>query len=71
MAKRDDNPWVQAGRFMGLGVILPFTAFVGYAIGYALDLLFHTAFLRVVFLIFGVVGGFLETLREARRANNE
>lgn len=72
--KRPDNLWAQASRYASLGFILPAATFAGYAIGYLLDKAFGTQFLWIVFLILGVVGGFIEVIREGKalvRQNGE
>ena len=43
--------------------LMPASAFAGYAIGYGLDYLFSTTFLRFVFLILGVVSGIVQLIR--------
>ena len=43
--------------------LMPASAFAGYAIGYGLDYLFSTTFLRFVFLILGVVAGIVQLIR--------
>jgi len=65
--QKSQNPLVSVARYVGLTVTLPVTAFAGYAVGYGLDHLFGTGFLRIVCLILGVVGGLLEVLRELTR----
>lgn len=54
----------QYGRYMSLGVALPAATFVGYAIGYLLDKALGTTFLWMVFLILGIISGFLQIIRE-------
>jgi F0F1-type ATP synthase assembly protein I len=61
------NPWVQVVRYLGLASTLPAAAAIGYAAGYGLDHAFGTHFLRIVFLILGIVGGFVNLLRELSR----
>ena len=51
------------GKYMNLALLLPVSAFVGYLIGYGLDALFHTSWIRYIFLGLGVVAGFVETFR--------
>jgi F0F1-type ATP synthase assembly protein I len=63
MRKRDNLP-VQLGKYYGLIFIIPAALMVGYGIGYGLDKLFHTGFLKVVFLLLGVVAGMLDLFRE-------
>ena len=37
---------------------------VGFGIGYGLDKVFHTTFLKIVFLFLGVAAGMIELFRE-------
>jgi F0F1-type ATP synthase assembly protein I len=37
---------------------------VGYASGYLLDRAFHTHFLYLVFLVLGIVAGFVQLVRQ-------
>jgi F0F1-type ATP synthase assembly protein I len=55
---------VQLGKYYGMIFILPAAVLVGFGIGYALDKLFHTGFLRIVFLLLGVAAGMIDLLRE-------
>ena len=59
--------WALVGRYSGLAFLLPASTFAGYALGWALDRLFQTNFLYLVFLVFGIAGGFLELVRTLRR----
>lgn len=65
--QKSDDVWVQVGRYVGLAAVLPAATVVGYLIGYGLDHVFHTRFLRIVCLILGVAGGFLDLMRELDR----
>lgn len=65
--KGDKNVWAQVGKYLSLAFLLPSCVFVGYAIGYGLDALFGTKFLRMVFLFIGIAAGFLELIRELQR----
>lgn len=58
---------MRATRYIALATQLPFMIFAGYGIGYALDYYFGTDFLRIIFLLVGVVGGFVQLLRELER----
>jgi F0F1-type ATP synthase assembly protein I len=58
---------VSVGRYLGLTMLLPAATFVGYAIGYALDDLFSTSFLKIVFLILGMAAGMVQAIRELTR----
>ncbi len=59
--------WALVARYSGLAFLLPATTFAGYVIGWLLDRLFRTRFLYLVFLLFGIAGGFMELLRTLRR----
>jgi len=51
-----------------IGIHLVLTTFVGFGIGYFLDKLFGTSpWLTVIFLIFGIIAGFRELLRIAKK----
>ncbi len=59
--------WVQIGNYASLGIMLPACTVVGYYMGLGLDRLFHTTFLYIVFLILGIVAGFVELVRVVSR----
>jgi ATP synthase protein I len=67
MSEKRDDVWIQVGRYLSLATLLPAASFIGYLMGYGLDRLFGTGFLRVVFLILGAIGGFLNLLRQLNR----
>lgn len=46
---------------------MPVSTFVGYGIGYLLDRLFGTTFLKIPFLILGSVAGFVQLYRGLTR----
>ncbi|HCZ11720.1 MAG TPA: hypothetical protein DHV16_05595 [Nitrospiraceae bacterium] len=51
-----------------VGINLVISTFVGLAIGYWLDKLFGTSpYLTVIFLILGIIAGFMELVRVARK----
>lgn len=52
------------GKYTSLALLLPISTFVGFGMGYGLDLLFHTAWLRYVFLVLGTISGFISLIRE-------
>ena len=58
-----DEFWRLMTRYAPAIGLMPASAFVGYAIGYGLDYLFSTTFLRFVFLILGVVSGIVQLIR--------
>ena len=64
MAPPEKKPnWVQIGNYASLGVMLPASTVTGYFIGVLLDHFFGTRFLYLVFLIVGIVAGFVQMIR--------
>lgn len=60
----DKNVFASVSRYAGMAMILPASMAVGYAIGYGLDRLFGTRFLYIVFLLLGIVAGFVSLFRQ-------
>lgn len=60
----------QVGKYLGLAFLLPVSIFVGWLIGSLLDRLFHTKFLTLTFLLFGIAAGFIELIRELNQDND-
>ncbi len=60
----NSNSGGNIGKYTSLALLLPISTGVGYAMGYGLDYLFHTHWLRIVFLVLGTVSGFISLLRE-------
>jgi len=58
---------VLVGEYTSLAFLLPAATFVGYVIGYLLDKAFHTHFLYIVFLVLGIVAGFVQLIRQIQR----
>ena len=65
------NIWVKAGEYSSLAFVLPTCIFVGYAIGYGLDKWLGTRYLYLVFLLLGIVGGFVQVVRKANESLKE
>jgi F0F1-type ATP synthase assembly protein I len=61
------NFMVQVGEYTSLAFLLPAATLVGYVIGYLLDKAFHTHFLYLVFLILGIIAGFVQLIRQIQR----
>jgi len=62
----------QVEEYVALALLLPIATLVGYAIGYLLDKAFHTHFLYIVFLVVGIVSGFVQVIRQlTRMAGND
>ena len=64
------NVWTMVGRYTTLAVLMPACVVVGYAIGYMLDRAFGTTYLSFVFLLLGIVAGFIELVREVQKDAN-
>ena len=58
---------VQVEEYLALALILPIATLVGYAIGYFLDRAFGTGFLKIVFLLLGVISGFVQVIRQLKQ----
>ncbi len=65
--KKQSTDASEVGKYLNVGLLLPIATFVGFGIGYGLDYLFHTHWLRFVFLAFGTVAGFIEMIRELNK----
>lgn len=52
------------GKYTSLALLLPISTLVGYLMGYGLDYLFHTHWIRYVFLVLGTASGFISLIRE-------
>jgi ATP synthase protein I len=63
MASFDPSNSPGFGKYVNLALLLPLSAFVGYLIGYGIDHLFSTTWVRYVFLVLGILAGFFETYR--------
>ena len=64
MIRKSDGFMSAAARYTSIAMTLPAATFVGYGIGYALDLWLHTTYLKIVFLILGIVSGFVQLIRQ-------
>ncbi len=71
MARRNKNLLVQVEEYAALALMLPIATFVGYGIGYLLDRLFGTSFLKIVFLVLGIASGFAQIIRQLSRDSRD
>jgi F0F1-type ATP synthase assembly protein I len=68
MEPQDKKPLIaQISYYASLGVALPATTVTGYFIGLLLDHWFGTQYLYLVFLIIGIIAGFVELYRVVTR----
>ncbi len=54
----------QFSKYYGIAFLLPASILVGFVIGYLLDKVFKTDFLKIIFLFLGVAAGIIEVIRE-------
>jgi F0F1-type ATP synthase assembly protein I len=65
-----DSLYQQFSKYAGLTFLVPASVLVGYTIGYFLDKVFGTQFLKIVFLLLGVAAGMIELIRELTKSDN-
>ena len=54
----------QFGKYYSVVFLVPAAVLIGFVIGHLLDKLFHTGFLKIVFLFLGLASGMIELIRE-------
>ena len=54
----------QAAEYSTLAFLLPASAFAGWLLGGLLDKAFGTGYLQIVCLLAGIVGGFVQLIRQ-------
>jgi F0F1-type ATP synthase assembly protein I len=67
---RKKSPWVTAGEYSAVAFMLPTSIIAGWLIGAWLDKVFGTKFLYFVFLLLGIVAGFLQIFQFLKRKND-
>ncbi|MCS6952870.1 MAG: AtpZ/AtpI family protein [Bryobacterales bacterium] len=65
--KREKSWWVMIGEYTSLAFLLPAATVAGYLIGYLLDRALGTSFLKPMFLVLGIIAGFLQLLRQVQK----
>ena len=65
MVARRKSITEQAAEYSTLALLLPVSTAVGWVLGHWLDKAFGTGFLNIVGLLVGIVGGFVEFIRQA------
>ena len=68
---RNDGFMASAARYTSIAMTLPSAVVGGYFLGYGLDLWLHTTYLKIVFLLLGIVAGFYELIRFLMRDMND
>jgi ATP synthase protein I len=56
-----------AAQYTAAATSLPGAVLAGYLIGYGLDYWLHTTYLKIVFLVLGIIAGFMELTRQLLR----
>jgi F0F1-type ATP synthase assembly protein I len=69
--KQKKTAMALVGEYTALAFLLPSCTVVGYGMGYLLDKAFGTHFLYLVFLVFGIIAGFLELVRKVMKDTQE
>jgi ATP synthase protein I len=59
-----DDLFRDLGKYYRIAFLLPASILVGFVIGYVLDKIFGTGFLKIIFLLLGVAAGIIEVIRE-------
>jgi F0F1-type ATP synthase assembly protein I len=59
-----NNLTQQFGKYYSMVFLLPCAVLIGFVIGYLLDKLFGTGFLKIIFLFLGLASGMIELVRE-------
>lgn len=69
--KQKRTVWVMVGQYSSLAMLLPAATVVGYGIGYLLDNAFGTSFLKPIFLILGIVAGFVQLIKQVQKDTSD
>jgi F0F1-type ATP synthase assembly protein I len=65
--EKGDGFTAAALRYTAIATMLPGMTFAGYLIGHWLDQWLGTGYLTTVFLVLGIVSGFVQLIRELTR----
>jgi ATP synthase protein I len=65
--KRSDGFMGAAARYTAVAMTLPGATLAGYLIGYGLDHWLGTTYWKIICLILGILGGFVELVRGLMR----
>lgn len=63
MSDKKNDVWVVFARYFSLALLLPVSTLVGYGMGYGLDHMFGTTYLKTVFMLLGSAAGFVQLIR--------
>ena len=62
--KKSDHFFAAAAKYTSIAITLPGAVFGGYFLGYALDKWFGTTWLKIVCLLLGIAGAFIQIIRQ-------
>ncbi len=66
------KPWsATVGEYTSLAFMLPLSTLIGYGIGYLLDKAFHTHWIYIPGLLFGIAAGLVELVRQLMRDTHD
>ena len=71
MTEKKDGFVASALRYTAMATTLPAAIFAGYLIGYWLDKWLGTTYLKIVFLVLGIVGGFAQIIQQLMRDSSK
>ena len=71
MKGKGDGFTAAALRYTAIATMLPAATFAGYLVGHWLDRWLGTGYLTMVFLILGIVSGFIQLIRELMRGSKD
>lgn len=59
----------QLGKYYSVAFLVPAAVLVGFVIGYLLDRVFGTGFLKIIFLFLGLASGVIQLVRELSKSD--
>jgi F0F1-type ATP synthase assembly protein I len=65
--QKPDRFFASAAKYTAIATALPGAVLAGYLIGYWLDRWLGTSWLKILFVILGIVSGFAELIRQVLR----
>jgi F0F1-type ATP synthase assembly protein I len=68
MSEKGDNFGATFARYLSVGLLLPVSTVIGYAIGYGIDHVAGTHIFKMIFLLLGTAGGFFELIRQLTKS---
>jgi F0F1-type ATP synthase assembly protein I len=71
VSEKNDGFMASALKYTAIATTLPAATFAGYLIGYWLDKSFGTTYLKIVFLVLGIVSGFVQLIRQLMRDSSK